>query len=194
MAIGRINATLTGVQPGGLAKIVPTSVAVGSGSGSANSNGTVSFSSASSVSVNGVFSASYENYLILYNTTSASSAHTVLIRLRASGTDNSSSNYYFARNWVNYSGTAANSLINSNGLVTAWDSSYSGTNGTKQQIWIFSPFSITKTHLQWRGSNENTDYSVGAGDTSVTTSYDGFTIYPSTGNSTGSFSIYGYNQ
>ena len=37
MAIGRLNIGLTGVQPGGLAKVIPSSVAVGSGSGSAKS-------------------------------------------------------------------------------------------------------------------------------------------------------------
>ena len=51
----------------GLAKIVPSSVAVGSGTGSANSLGTVTFSGASSVSLNGCFSSTYDNYRLMLN-------------------------------------------------------------------------------------------------------------------------------
>ena len=49
----------------GLAKIVPTSVAVGSGTGSADSLGNVTFSGASSGSLNGCFTSTYDKYKIL---------------------------------------------------------------------------------------------------------------------------------
>jgi hypothetical protein len=49
----------------GLAKIVPSSVAVGSGTGSSDTTGKVTFSGASTVSLNGVFTSSYRNYKII---------------------------------------------------------------------------------------------------------------------------------
>ena len=49
----------------GLAKIVPSSVAVGSGSGSFDANGAISFTGASSISINGCFSATYDVYKVL---------------------------------------------------------------------------------------------------------------------------------
>jgi len=45
--------------------IIPSSVAVGSGSGSVSTSGTVTFSGASSVSINDVFSATYDTYQIV---------------------------------------------------------------------------------------------------------------------------------
>ena len=52
-------------QPG-MKLVVPSSVAVGSGSGSVATQGTVTFSGASSVSINGCFSSTYDNYRILF--------------------------------------------------------------------------------------------------------------------------------
>jgi hypothetical protein len=66
----------------GLAKIVPTSVTVGSGSGSASALGTVTFSGCSSVSLNGVFSSAYNNYKVLVNVNSIDSTGTNIIYLR----------------------------------------------------------------------------------------------------------------
>jgi len=80
----------------GLAKIVPSSVAVGSGTGSASTTGTVTFSGCSSVSLNDVFSATYDDYKIVINVESAG-APELGIRMRVSGSDNSSSIYYSQR-------------------------------------------------------------------------------------------------
>lgn len=94
MAIGRINATLTGVQPGGLAKIVPTSVAVGSGSGSVDSNGNITFNGASSVSIDGCFNATYDNYRVIFNYTPSASAGTFFYFRNGSG-NITTSNYFY---------------------------------------------------------------------------------------------------
>jgi hypothetical protein len=60
----------------GLVQIVPSSVTVASGSGSANGNGAVEFSGCSSISLNGIFSSSYDNYRILI---SASATKMIII-------------------------------------------------------------------------------------------------------------------
>ncbi len=79
---------------GGLVPIVPTSVAVGSGTGTANANGQVTFTTASSVSLNGVFSATYKNYLVIFNEDTASTTSAIQFRMRLAGTDNSTASSY----------------------------------------------------------------------------------------------------
>lgn len=49
----------------GLISMTPTSVSIGSGTGSINADGGVDFSAATSITVNGVFTADYDNYLIV---------------------------------------------------------------------------------------------------------------------------------
>ena len=63
MAINRLNPDY---PDAGLVQLMPGSVAVGSGSSTVNGNGQVSFSGASSVSFNDVFSATYDNYKIIF--------------------------------------------------------------------------------------------------------------------------------
>jgi hypothetical protein len=98
--------SLVGAAPG-LKLLVPTSVAVGSGSASIGTAGQVTFTGASSVSINGVFSSTYDSYRIMFHVTSASANNYPILRLRASGTDNSSSNYNFGIRQFGYNQTGA---------------------------------------------------------------------------------------
>jgi len=193
MAIGRINATLSGVQPGGLAKIVPTSVAVGSGSGSVDANGNVSFSGVSSISLNDAFSATYRNYRIVLNHTNSSEAG-ILMRLRVSGSDNSSANY----GRVRFNNRAGSSGSTGGNTETAWLVN-SGSNARKGNsvIDVSDTFTTENASYVSLGSSNNGTNTYGdfcAGNMSVTTSYTGFTFFPeATSTITGSLSIYGYN-
>jgi hypothetical protein len=90
-----LNNNLTfAASAGGITPVVPTSVVVGSGTGTANANGQVTFSGASSISLNGVFTSTYTNYLMMLNIQSRSTTNFVSLRFRVAGTDTSSSNYY----------------------------------------------------------------------------------------------------
>lgn len=190
MAIGRINATLSGVQPGGLAKIVPTSIAVGSGSGSVDANGVVTFSTASSISINGCFSSTYSNYLIQAQFTSTAS-NQIDFRFRTSGTDNSTSNYTKIR----WDGRA-----NSVSVQTAQTSGALGQNTNGQDgsfiTDIVNPFQTKYTQYYSRGMQLN-DTSHNPydwrGAFNGTTSFDSLTLLPAAGTLTGSVSVYGYN-
>lgn len=186
MAIGRINASLSGVQPGGLAKIVPTSIAVGSGTGSVDANGNITFSGATSVSLNGVFSSAYQNYKLIYNL-SAGTYSDVFFRLRNNGVDASGSNYYWSALYM-----LNTTLANNGGSSSSTSSTFAtvSTGGTSQGSWeINSPFLANATS----GNRMNTNPSLGEfaffGHT-LANSYDGLTI---TGNLTGTFRVYGYN-
>jgi len=176
----------------GLAKIVPSSVAVGSGTGSASALGTVTFTTVSSVSLNDVFSSTYENYAILLNITSATIADAILMRLRVSGSDNSSSNYYWSLIYQNFSGATSPLGANSNGLTTSFRVGYSSST-TRAFIQLLSPFATSQTSFNSDAGNHNNDFALNGGNTSVTTSYTGFTIIPASGTLTGTLSVYGYN-
>lgn len=171
----------------GLAKIVPSSVAVGSGTGSADAFGTVTFSGASSVSLNGVFSSAYDNYKIIYNL-NAGTYSDVFLRLRNAGVDATGSNYYWSALYM--TGTT---LANNGGSTSATSSTFAtvSTGGTSQGSWeINSPFLARITS----GNRMNTNPSLGEfaffGHT-LANSYDGFTA---TGNLTGTLTVYGYTK
>lgn len=191
MAIGRINATLTGVQPGGLAKIVPTSVAVGSGSGSVDSNGTITFSGSSSVSLNSCFNSSYQNYRVIINFTPTTSG-TLGFRFRANGSDNTNSvNYYWAGGYLYQQGSITSNSSNPTniGRVARYDGGTGFTNFD-----VMDPFT--------NGSAKSTaGFSTGGGANweSLFTyyadggySFDGFSIIASAGTLTGKIRVYGY--
>jgi len=177
----------------GLNAIIPTSVTVGSGSGSANTVGQVSFSSASSVSLNGVFTSTYDNYLIMIDVI-GSTALDLSYRLRVGGVDNSSAVY--ARQYL-----FANSSTVSAGRATT-NTSWPGptTNGTARAaaiIEVFGPFLTRVTGGNGRslsnysGSPESVYEQYGHNSA---TSFDGITILASTGNITGTVTVYGYKD
>lgn len=181
----------------GLAKIVPSSVAVGSGTGSASTTGLVTFSGCSSVSLNDVFSATYNNYLIIINGKSDASAGDVNFRLRASNSDNSSSIYGSAVRYASSgSGTGFIQVGNTNtsttiGYLTA------GLYST-QNVKINRPFETIPTN--WSSENmrtENsangtTEYRYGGHSHGANYSATGFTIIFGN-NATGTITVLGYN-
>jgi hypothetical protein len=183
----------------GLAKIVPSSVAVGSGTGSADSLGTVTFSGASSLSLNGVFSSTYDNYKVVCAITSVSTSTVGNIRLRVSGSDATSSIY--ERNGVY---TVSNSST-INALTSTAQSSWVpfswSTNSADGQGFVadfLNPFKTNYTNCYglFTGSSTSTVWSgfLGLFTHRASTSYDGFTLYGDTGNITGTISVYGYTK
>jgi hypothetical protein len=173
----------------GLAKIVPSSVAVGSGTGSADALGTITFSGASSVSLNGVFNSTYKNYQ--YVILCAPSANSYLqIRLRASGSDNTTSNYdlrdnnssgtnYFNQNaWTSIAGTSRTAAYNNIGQILQPQEA--------KDTFLYCQNFTTDDAGNLYGQNSN-------GRFKGTTQFDGITFYPNTGNIAGTVSIYGYN-
>ena len=76
----------------GLKLIVPSSVA---GSGvSVSASGKVSFTAATTININGVFSATYDNYLVVLRGLADSGTPAIYGRMRLSGSDNATANAY----------------------------------------------------------------------------------------------------
>jgi hypothetical protein len=154
---------------------------------------TTSFSGVSSQSVNDVFSATYDNYRIVLNVTNATTGNDITMRMRVSGSDNSSSNYVFS-GIQNDSNTSTVFGYNSGGLTTAFNIAGSSTGRGAASFDLFQPFATQRTGMV--GSYHNMDtgnrnyfYTYG-GAMSVTTSYTGFTILCAS-NIGGTISVYG---
>ena len=170
----------------GLAKIVPSSVAVGSGTGSADSLGTVTFSGASSLSLNNCFSSAYDNYRII-GRIEAPSASDISVRFRAAGSDNlTASSYKAYRTYNPYSGpTVANETL------TSFYCGYFGADGGGFVLDVLSPNLAKRTNFNWMGGDANYAQ-FGIGIHTVASSFDGFTIFGPT--ITGTISVYGYTK
>jgi len=148
-----------------------------------------SFSAVSSQSVNDVFSAAYENYKLIININSSSTSPAIYGRLRVAGADNTSSNYVSGGYYVGaYNSEGANFFNNS--TQTFFEFSYSNQfRGAGSETNLFSPFLTQFTKFTTHSGGSRSFGS--SGGTTVSTSYTGFTIYPSSGTMTGSVSVYG---
>ena len=102
---------------GALTQVVPTSVTVGSGSASTSANGTVTFTGATTVLLNGVFSATYENYLIMIRPSASSVNQAIISRLAVGGVPNTTASSYITQNQT----AAVSTVSTSKGTTTSWD-------------------------------------------------------------------------
>ena len=152
---------------------------------------TTTFSAQSTVSINSVFSATYDNYLVVYNIT-ASSATVVRQRLRVSGTDNSGSNYLRGGTYV---GVYANSAFSSTNNATETFftlGSTSATVGFGGVLNFIAPFQTQYTKIT--SHSGGADLGLGMCVFNGTTSFDGFTLIPDAGTITGTIRVYGYRN
>ena len=157
---------------------------------------TTTFSAQSTVSFNNVFSSTYDNYKVLVNINSVSTTLNGQLRLRASGTDDSSGFHYSSgistiptttaiSNW-NYQGTTSFIPFRTNS---------SGGNGLGvSEINLFNPAKSIITIVTYNSLTNfgDTQFNIGGGQHFVNTAYDGFSLIASTGNMTGTIEVYGY--
>jgi len=121
----------------------------------------------------------------------------VAMRLRASGSDNSSSNYGWSA-MANGSGGSAYDGQFSNGLATSWYLlNGDGANHINGYIEVLlrSPYLTQRTGMNHRVSANSGTGSYqhhGGGMLSVDTSYTGFSLITTAGNATGNVKVYGY--
>jgi len=175
----------------GMRLIVPTSAT----NGTVGSSGAVTFTTASSVSLNGCFTSSYENYKILLHLTGSSTAIALKFNFRSAGTDNTSN--------VNYYASAKN--LSSSASLTSYDRGNPATymyigetttgnggifSGTYE---VFNPQASKNKMIM--GLTQNDVHSYWHSGTYVgTTSFDGFSINLSSGTITGTVRVYGYKN
>jgi len=177
----------------GLRLITPTSA----DNGTVGATGAVTFSGVSSVSLNGCFSSAYDNYRIVSTITSSSANDTVYLRLRASGTDDTSGNYNRTLVESN-SGGVTNRYDSGATSLDATVTHSASANGGGFSLDLERPFLTQWTIglLNSAGRNSLGGWVGRAGGFthSVATSYDGLTIFTGSGTLTGTVRVYGYKN
>ena len=158
---------------------------------------TTEFSSVPSFSLDDAFSSEYESYKIVLKRFSSDSVGIVplSIRFRSNGSDDTSTNYQ-RQMWRLYGSQIAANTGNgsASGILISYISSgntagYSGD--------IISPYVASATQIHISSTAYQSDIAtsianIAHGYNSSSTQFDGFTIYPSSGNISGVVSIYGY--
>ncbi len=151
-------------------------------------------SSASSVSVDSLFSSTYDNYLIIPRVSGTLNSG-LSMKLRSSGSDDSSANYsYQSLTGQSTSATATNSSSQTSWVV---GSSYS-INYPAQDILLVAPNLPARTSYRASFTQDGGSaifYRTFAGDLATSTQYTGMTIYPASGGTfSGVIRTYGYSN
>ena len=178
----------------GMVQVIASSVTKGaSGSASVDSKGNVTFSGTESISLNGVFSSTYENYRVLFKGSLATGSGDLKLRLRADGSNNTTSNYF-------YYGVAGGGIT-----VTSFGSSFQseillGSTSTVDPDFFVLDFmnpqlSSNATVLvgNYVYSGNGTIRNLYAAQSQFI-SFDGFSIYPASSTISGKITVYGYNK
>lgn len=190
------------IRPGQVA-MVPTSVSVlGVGAtASIGPNGKVTFSGATDISLNGVFTSAYDNYVIIWEAIRRD-GNTPVIRYRASGTDATASSYNNQMFVMANTSTSGTNRYTSVSYVQPIGEP--GTEcGSAFMLYCFGPFlaqptasrSITVAGGDTGNPTPLTTIFDGSSTHTVSASYDGFTIVNGgTNGFTGTVSVHGFNQ
>jgi hypothetical protein len=188
--VGYLDGVTSGVQTqlnaGGMVMLAPTSIA-NTGGTATLTNGAVTYSGVTSISLNGVFSATYQNYWIMFTTVLTGGAD-CFIRWRVAGTDATTSNY------VQQFNRALNTTF-LGGLKTATTIDGTVTGGTNSVFsgTVLAPFEANPTqHYITCGSEAGIGNLTGRH--TLSNSYDGMSIYTASGSFAGTIRVYGYRN
>ena len=148
-----------------------------------------SFSSVTAVSRNSVFSATYQNYVLVVEGLIVEGNDNLRLRLRASGTDATASNYSYAVMYVSSSAFGSGY----DGGAGSWEAGGFGTETSVVTITLSDPFATSKTAYTTLSGAINTSRSINltGGGHNLATSYDGFTLSANGNNLTGTVRTYG---
>lgn len=148
-----------------------------------------SFTAASSVSLNNCFSSTYDNYQVVYSLSHSVSAF-LQARVRASGADDTGSNYY--EQYLD--GTNATASAARSTAASAFQFGSSGTNRSFGQFTLIGPSLAVNTGLLGTHYMRAASLTVWGKEHMVASAYDGLTLYPNTGTITGLIRVYGYRN
>lgn len=188
-----MNLIVAEVNKQGHTAIIPTSVA---GTGvTVGASGKVSFTASTSISLNGIFTSTYDHYKVEIYTTASSTA-VLRVVLRSAGTDATAANYDYTLLFAN-SATPGSATGAANAYWTL-NASISSTM-MKHNLELTNPFLASPT----TAFGQSVAYATGGvaplvgsfgGGHRLSTSYDGLTFTTSTGSLTGTIRVYGYNN
>ena len=177
----------------------PTSIVVAGAGSSATvrAAGGVEFASATSLSLNGVFTADYDDYMIVMRHLGSAFTN-VWARMRAAGTDATGTNYTRQVLFAN-TGTIQGARDTSQTFAIC---SRTGDNERSGDCIYFygpnlaQPTAIRNVNVTGKtpSGTDGTQIADNASTHSLSTSYDGFTLSPVSGSFTGLVTVYGLAQ
>jgi hypothetical protein len=192
-ALGPFAAQVGVVAAPGMVLMKPTSIAHSGTSATLGANGQVTFTAVTSLSLNGVFTADFDNYVISIrhnNSSSPADSDSIQARLRASGSDASGGDY--TRQTL-----SANSTTVSAARTTSLTSAVVAVTGNAQRngdtIAIYGPYLAQPTAFRSVNVADTSSARIldNACTHSLSTSYDGITFIPEIYSITGAVAVYG---
>lgn len=173
----------------GNALLRPTSISYVGTSASIVGRGSVEFTAVSSLSLNGVFSATYDNYMVVCRYVGSTTGQ-MRIRFRVAGADNSTANSYVLQ-YLTGTGTLIDAARTTSDLAKFSILSSSQRNGLT--AYFYGPNLVQPTAFRSITINGLSDARLDdhAGTHNQSTAYDGFTLIAESGNFTGLVSVYG---
>lgn len=176
----------------GLVPIIAPTVNYSGGTATANSLGTITYTGVSSISLNSVFTSAYTSYKIICEHVLSSDTG-LMLRLRTSGTDNTSGVYNNHHAFWGTGGSGSNIIQNS--------TTFGGLFGHRTQrgmYEIIDPQQASRTVATFFGAAENGSGGSEQHTSSVVhksnTQFDGFTLYPAGGTFTGTLTVFAYQK
>jgi hypothetical protein len=177
----------------GLVIMTPTSIAHSGTSASINADGGVDFTAVTSLSLNGVFTSSFDNYRLVFRAVGSIKDLAIRCRLRAAGSDNSTANSYVSQIVFGDSTTVGASRATSDfGRIVHISSDREGG----AEFHLYGPFLAQPTAGRSVVSSgyDNAYLDDSAFTHNQSTSYDGITFYFATANMTGNVVVFGYEE
>lgn len=194
MSVSRVSNATAATAVAGLHMVTPTSVVVGSGTGSVSGQGAVTFSGATSVSLNGCFTANYDNYRLMFSNLTCSSTPFLRWQMVNNGTAISTSTYSHERIYAQGTSLGAASTVDG----TSAPFTAVGTVVNSAALDLFCPFlavptkGISQGNYAAPGTPFYSEYHTSYHSTS--TSYNGINFLTDGSTISGTIRIYGYNN
>ena len=147
---------------------------------------TSTFTATSEAVMASVFSADYDNYLVLLSGVGSTDNY-IRVRLRVGASDNTTSNYHLQM----VSGAASTASGSQQTSQTSWNNLINSSTRTAGTLNIMNPFLSSNTYATFNGGGNGLTSATSC-DFRATTSFDGINFIRVTGTFTGTISIYGY--
>lgn len=152
-----------------------------------------SFSAVSSVSVNNCFTTTYDNYRMELRVLPSAPNIVTYMRLRSSGVDNTTSNYYTFCRSVSQSGDGTY-RVNGNSYFDLGPANSGAGNSVSMDICNPKMSLVTNCSTTTTGYGSEAFSVFGGLYFSLGSQFDGVTIFPASGTASGTIRIYGYRN
>ena len=188
----------TNTRETGLVPIYATTVTVAGGTGVKDAMGNVSFTTATSIRLDGLFTATYQNYRVVIPYQHTGTSGQIAARMATAGTITSDLNYTRQGFAVSNAATAPAAWYGAAevNLGLGYSGNIAGVNNQLLTIDISSPQANGRTTFQWVSNGLATTYATvsAAGYYNTSASHDGLYLNVTAGTITGTIFAYGYNN